>query len=83
MATHSSILAWEIPWTEGAWWVIVHVVTKSVRHNLETKQPQTATTTRAIAQLASLLVKHVNQHLHILIALCTFMCTSYFDDTTY
>ena len=19
MATHSSILAWEIPWTEGAW----------------------------------------------------------------
>ena len=21
MATHSSILAWKIPWTEGAWWV--------------------------------------------------------------
>ena len=20
MATHSSILAWKIPWTEGAWW---------------------------------------------------------------
>ena len=30
MATHSSILAWRIPWTEGvAWWVIVHRVTKS------------------------------------------------------
>ena len=26
MATHSSILAWRIPWTE---WVIVHGVTKS------------------------------------------------------
>ena len=24
VATHSSILAWRIPWTEGAWWVIVH-----------------------------------------------------------
>ena len=20
MATHSSILAWKIPWTRGAWW---------------------------------------------------------------
>ena len=20
MATHSSILAWEVPWTRGAWW---------------------------------------------------------------
>ena len=29
MATHSSILAWEIPWTEGAWWATVHGVTKS------------------------------------------------------
>ena len=24
MATHSSISAWRIPWTEGAWWVTVH-----------------------------------------------------------
>ena len=23
MATHSSILAWRIPWTGGAWWAIV------------------------------------------------------------
>ena len=29
MATHSSILAWEIPWTAGAWWAIVHGVAKS------------------------------------------------------
>ena len=31
MATHSSILAWEISWTEdgGAWWAAVHWVTKS------------------------------------------------------
>ena len=27
MATHSNILAWEIPWT-GAWWAIVHGVAK-------------------------------------------------------
>ena len=24
MATHSSILAWSIPWTGGAWWATVH-----------------------------------------------------------
>ena len=28
MATHYSILAWEIPWTGGAWWATVHRVTK-------------------------------------------------------
>ena len=28
MATHSSILAWEIPWTEGAWWATIHRVAK-------------------------------------------------------
>ena len=28
MATHSNILAWKIPWTEGAWWATVHGVTK-------------------------------------------------------
>ena len=26
---HSSILAWEIPWSRGAWWVTVHGVAKS------------------------------------------------------
>ena len=29
MATHSSILAWRIPWTEGAWWATVPRVSKS------------------------------------------------------
>ena len=29
MVTHSSILAWEIPWTRGAWWATVHGVTES------------------------------------------------------
>ena len=29
MATHSSILAWRIPMDRGAWWAIVHRVTKS------------------------------------------------------
>ena len=30
MATHSSLLAWRIPWTEGgAWWAIVHGLSKS------------------------------------------------------
>ena len=28
MATHSSILAWEIPMDRGAWWVTVHGVAK-------------------------------------------------------
>ena len=29
MATHSSILAWRIPWTRGAWWATVHGVAES------------------------------------------------------
>ena len=29
MATHSSILAWRIPQTEGTWWTIVHRVARS------------------------------------------------------
>ena len=29
MATHSSILAWRIPWTRGAWKATVHGVAKS------------------------------------------------------
>ena len=38
-ATHSSILAWKIPWTErGAWRATVHGVT-GVRHDLATKPP--------------------------------------------
>ena len=30
MATHSSILAWKIPMDRGAWWAIVHGVTKEL-----------------------------------------------------
>ena len=37
MATYSSILSWEITWTEGAWQITVHGVTR-VRHDLATKQ---------------------------------------------
>ena len=29
MATHSSVLAWENPMDRGAWWAVVHGVTKS------------------------------------------------------
>ena len=29
MAIQSSIFAWEIPWTEGAWWAIVHGIAES------------------------------------------------------
>ena len=29
MATHSSVTAWRIPMDRGAWWVIVHGVSKS------------------------------------------------------
>ena len=38
MATHSSILAWEIAWKGEAWWAIVHGVTKE--SDLGTKQEQ-------------------------------------------
>ena len=29
MAAHPSVLAWRIPWTEGAWRTTAHGVTKS------------------------------------------------------
>ena len=38
MASHSSILAWEIPWTEEASGLLVHAVTR-IRHDLATKPP--------------------------------------------
>jgi len=28
-ATHSSILAWRIPMDSGAWWALVHSITKN------------------------------------------------------
>ena len=40
MPTHSSILAWEIP-CGGAWWTVVHGVTKESNVSLVTKQHRT------------------------------------------
>ena len=42
MATRSSILVWENPWREGAWWATVHGVAKELdlSHDLVTKQKQ-------------------------------------------
>ena len=39
MATHSSILAWEIPWTEESGW-LQSVGLQRVRNDLATKQQQ-------------------------------------------
>ena len=39
MVTHSSILAWEIPWTEKRW-AIVHGGHKKVEHDLVTKKQE-------------------------------------------
>ena len=39
MATHSSILAWKIPWTEEPGGAIVHEVSR-VEHDLATKPPE-------------------------------------------
>ena len=39
MATHSSILAWKIPWTEEPNGLMVHGVNR-VGHNLAAKLPQ-------------------------------------------
>ena len=40
MATHSSILAWEIPWTEEEPGRLQSVWSPKIRHNLVTKQQQ-------------------------------------------
>ena len=40
MATHSSMLAWRIPWIKEPWQATVHGVTR-VRHDLTTKPPKT------------------------------------------
>ena len=39
MATHCSILAWRIPWTEEPSW-LQSIGSQRVGHNLATKQPQ-------------------------------------------
>ena len=35
--SHSRILVWEIPWTEGVWWASVPGVTRGGGHDLATK----------------------------------------------
>ena len=49
MATHSSILAWKIPWVGGGWWAAVHEIT--VRHNRV--QHSTAATVCAIPDFST------------------------------
>ena len=44
MATHSSILAWEIPWTEEPSW-LQSMGSQRVGHDLATKQPEKNTLT--------------------------------------
>ena len=39
MATHSSILAWEIPWTEGSWRAIVHWVADLITSDMQMTPP--------------------------------------------
>ena len=68
MATHSSILAWEIPWTgdpRGLW----SMGLQRVRHNLATKQQQQWSQT----QLESGKLKHYDANIHLLkaIVFCT------------
>jgi len=43
MATHSSILAWKIPWT-GVWWATVHGVVGSDTAELTSRPPPQRTT---------------------------------------
>ena len=52
MATHSNILAWEIP-DRGTWWATVHGVTK-VGHDLATKQQQLSMYTEGTKWLSRL-----------------------------
>ena len=52
MATHFSVLAWEIPWTEdrGAWWATAHRVTR-VGHDLVTNHQGTGPDTPVPGQV--------------------------------
>ena len=45
METHSSILAWKIPWTEGGWWAAVR---KVIKHQTQLKRLSTAHTLRTL-----------------------------------
>ena len=62
MATHSSILAWEIPWTEEPGSSRGH---KRIQHNLVTKQEQ-------ISQVAVVLKKKREKQNPIYLCLCDY-----------
>ena len=42
MATHSSILAWKMPWTEGPWQAI-RLYLQRIGHGLETEHTRSLT----------------------------------------
>ena len=59
VATHSSILAWEIPWTEGAWWATVRGVAKQLDDLLTEQKLYTHT--------------HTYIHIHICMYRCLIL----------
>ena len=54
MAAHSSILAWEIPWAEGACRATVHVVTKSQTQLNATYRPLNTTVSQQLTEFISM-----------------------------
>ena len=54
MATHSSILAWEIPWSEGACWATVHGVTKSQTQLNATYTPLNTTLSQQLTEFITM-----------------------------
>ena len=65
MATHSSTLAWKIPWTEGAWQATVYGVAKS-----RTQLSNEITTTMYIVYLFFSL----NEYFSLPLVLSSLMC---------
>ena len=68
MATHSSILAWEIPWTRGAWWSTVHGVAK-VGHYLVTKQPHLF----SAWHILGIVLNYIYIYIHTYIYVCIYI----------
>ena len=65
MATHSSILAWEIPWTEEPGELTVHGVTKSQT------QLNNETTAIYIIQIHTYVHTYIHMHTNIYLCICT------------
>ena len=68
MATHSSILAWRIPWTVEVWWATVHGITKSqTQLSLEQSGQMTKVVFQPIFYLHlnfSLSIQQSSRHIH-------------------